>query len=133
MAKNSYTAIVEKEGDLYVALCPELDVASQGATIEGATSNLKEAVELFLETADAAEIKHRLHTEVFITRFEQRMGKLRVLSGRDACKILENTASTRKQGLASLPNERCLSPFLFSYNLIPGDRAKDADRRSGTS
>ena len=42
MAKNSYTAIVEKEGDLYVALCPELDVASQGATIEGATTNLKE-------------------------------------------------------------------------------------------
>jgi predicted RNase H-like HicB family nuclease len=70
MAKNSYTAIVEKEGDLYVALCPELDVASQGATIEGATSNLKEAVELFLETADTAEIQRRLHTEVFITRFE---------------------------------------------------------------
>jgi len=70
MAKNSYTAIVEKEGDLYVAFCQELDVASQGATIEGATSNLKEAVELFLEIADAAEIKHRFHTEVFITRFE---------------------------------------------------------------
>lgn len=74
MAKNSYTAIVEKEGDLYVALCPELDVASQGATIEGATSNLKEAVELFLETADAAEIKHRLRSEVFITRFEAAHG-----------------------------------------------------------
>ena len=74
MVKNSYTAIVEKEGDLYVALCPELDVASQGATIEGATSNLKEAVELFLETADAAEIKHRLHSEVFITRFEAAHG-----------------------------------------------------------
>ena len=70
MAKNSYTAIVEKEGDLYVALCPELDVASQGSTIEGATTNLKEAVELFLETADTAEIQRRLHTEVFITRFE---------------------------------------------------------------
>ena len=74
MAKNSYTAIVEKYGDLYVALCPELDVASQGATIEGATTNLKEAVELFLETADAAEIKRRLHTEVFITRFEAAHG-----------------------------------------------------------
>ena len=70
MAKNSYTAIVEKEGNLYVALCPELDVASQGATIEGATSNLKEAVELFLESADVTEIKRRFHTEVFITRFE---------------------------------------------------------------
>jgi predicted RNase H-like HicB family nuclease len=74
MTKNSYTAIVEKEGDLYVALCPELDVASQGATIEGATSNLKEAVELFLESADPAEIKRRLHTEVFITRFEAAHG-----------------------------------------------------------
>jgi predicted RNase H-like HicB family nuclease len=74
MAKNSYTAIVEKDGDLYVALCPELDVASQGTTIEGATSNLKEAVELFLETADAAELKRRLHTEVFITRFEAAHG-----------------------------------------------------------
>jgi predicted RNase H-like HicB family nuclease len=59
MANNSYTAIVEKEGDVYVALCPELDVASQGTTIERATSNLKEAVELFLETADPAEIKQR--------------------------------------------------------------------------
>ena len=48
MAASSYTAIVEKEGDLYVALCPELDVASQGTTVEEATANLKEAVELFL-------------------------------------------------------------------------------------
>ena len=74
MAKSSYTAIVEKEGDLYVALCPELDVASQGATIEGATSNLKEAVELFLESADVTEIKRQFHTEVFITRFEAAHG-----------------------------------------------------------
>lgn len=74
MAKNSYTAIVEKEDNLYVALCPELDVASQGKTIEEATANLKEAVELFLECADAKEIKRRLHTEVFITRFEAAHG-----------------------------------------------------------
>jgi predicted RNase H-like HicB family nuclease len=74
MVKNRYTAIVEKDGDLYVAPCPELDAASQGATIEGATSNLKEAVELFLETADASKIKQRLHSEVFITRFEAAHG-----------------------------------------------------------
>ena len=55
---------------MYVALCPELDVASQGATVEEATANLKEAVELFLECANPAEIKERLHTEVFVTRFE---------------------------------------------------------------
>lgn len=45
MPKNSYTAILEKEGDMYFALCPELDVASQGATVEEATANLMEAVE----------------------------------------------------------------------------------------
>jgi predicted RNase H-like HicB family nuclease len=74
MAGNSYTAILEKEGNLYVALCPELDVASQGATVEEATANLKEAVELFLECADSEEVKHRLHTQVFVTRFEAAHG-----------------------------------------------------------
>ena len=74
MPTNSYTAIVEREGNLYVALCPELDVASQGATVEQATANLKEAVELFLECADQEEIKRRLHTEVFVTRFEAAHG-----------------------------------------------------------
>ena len=74
MAKSSYTAIIEKEGNLYVALCPELDVASQGTTVEEATTNLKEAVELFLECADAKEIKRRLHTQVFVTRFEATHG-----------------------------------------------------------
>src|SRR3989337_2200164 len=58
----------------YVALCPELDVASQGATAEEATANLKEAVELFLESADPKEIKHRLHSEVFVTRFDATHG-----------------------------------------------------------
>ena len=74
LATSSYTAIVEKEGNLYVALCPELDVASQGPTVEEATANLKEAVELFLECADSDEIKRRLHTEVFVTRFEAAHG-----------------------------------------------------------
>jgi predicted RNase H-like HicB family nuclease len=70
MQKTSYTAIVEKEGDMHVALCPELDVASQGRTVEEATANLKEAVELFLECADPGEIARRLHGEVFVTRIE---------------------------------------------------------------
>jgi len=70
MPKSSYTAVLEREGDMYVALCPELDVASQGATVEAATANLKEAVELFLECADPDEIKRRLHSEIFVTRFE---------------------------------------------------------------
>jgi predicted RNase H-like HicB family nuclease len=67
MASERFTAILEKEGDMYVALCPELDVASQGSTIEEAKANLKEAVELFLECTDSEEIKQRLHTELFIS------------------------------------------------------------------
>ena len=70
MATSSYTAIIEKDGDLYVALCPELDIASQGTTIEDAKANLKEAVELFLECADPDEIRCRTRSEVFVTRFD---------------------------------------------------------------
>jgi predicted RNase H-like HicB family nuclease len=62
------TAIIE--GDGYVALCPELDVASQGDTIESARNNLQEAVELFLETAAPGEIERRSHSELFVTRLE---------------------------------------------------------------
>jgi len=57
--KSSFTAILEREGNLFVALCPELDVASQGATVEEATANLREAVELFQECADRSEIDAR--------------------------------------------------------------------------
>jgi predicted RNase H-like HicB family nuclease len=74
MPMSSYTAIVEREGDGYVALCPELDVASQGPTVEEATTNLKDAVELFLQCADPEEVQRRLHTEVYVTRFEAAHG-----------------------------------------------------------
>jgi len=74
MGTSTYTGIIEREGDLYVALCPELDVASQGTTVEEATANLREAVELFLESASPEEIRQRLHTEVFVTRFEAAHG-----------------------------------------------------------
>ena len=70
MATSSFTAILEREGDLYVALCPEFDIASQGVTVEQAVANLKEAVELFLEHADPAEIRQRHHAQVLVTRFE---------------------------------------------------------------
>lgn len=68
------TAIIEKEGTGYVSLCPELDIASQGDTIEGARDNLKEALELFFETASAEEIKHRLHGDVFVTQVDVAVG-----------------------------------------------------------
>ena len=64
------TAIIEREGNGYVGLCPELDIASQGDTIEVARNNLQEAVELFFETADPSEIARRRHSEVFVTRLE---------------------------------------------------------------
>ena len=70
MSTNHYTGIVEREGDGYVALCPELDIASQGESVEKALENLKEAVELFLECADEDEIKRRQHDQIFVTRFE---------------------------------------------------------------
>jgi predicted RNase H-like HicB family nuclease len=68
------TAIIERENDGYVALCPELDVASQGSSIEEARANLQEALELFFETADLAEVNERLHSEIFITRLEVAVG-----------------------------------------------------------
>ncbi|MBI4220279.1 MAG: type II toxin-antitoxin system HicB family antitoxin [Chloroflexi bacterium] len=74
MGTNTYTAVIEKEDDLYVALCPELDIASQGATIEEAKANLKEAVELFLECADPEEVRRRTRNEIFVTRFEASNG-----------------------------------------------------------
>ncbi|MBD0385739.1 MAG: type II toxin-antitoxin system HicB family antitoxin [Nostoc sp. C3-bin3] len=68
------TAIIEREEKGYVSLCPELDIASQGDTIEEARSNLVEALELFFETADPSEIQDRLITEIFITRLEVSVG-----------------------------------------------------------
>ena len=55
-------AIIEGEGDGYISLCPELDIASQGDNIEEARQNLIEALELFFETADPSEVKNRLPT-----------------------------------------------------------------------
>lgn len=72
--KRHVTAIIEREGNGYVALCPELDIASQGDNIEEARRNLVEAVELFFETAAPKEIKDRLHDEVLVTRLEVAIG-----------------------------------------------------------
>ncbi|MDE0078855.1 MAG: type II toxin-antitoxin system HicB family antitoxin [Caldilineaceae bacterium] len=58
------TTIVEREGDGYVSLCPELDIASQGETEAEARENLREALELFFETASAREIQERLHSNL---------------------------------------------------------------------
>lgn len=55
-----FTAIIERDGDGYVSLCPELDVASQGNSVEDAKRNLAEALELFFEVASSSEIQNRL-------------------------------------------------------------------------
>ena len=71
---QKFTAIIEREGDGYVALCPELDIASQGNSIEEARNNLIEALELFFEVADPSEIQNRLRSEVFVTQLEVAIG-----------------------------------------------------------
>ena len=68
------TALIQREDDGYVALCPELDIASQGETVESARENLKEALELFFECAPAEEIGRRMGGEVFITQIEVGVG-----------------------------------------------------------
>jgi len=68
------TAIIEREGSGYVSLCPELDIASQGDNVELARDNLREALELFFETASPEEIKERLHNDVFVTQIEVAVG-----------------------------------------------------------
>ena len=68
------TAIIEREDDGYVALCPELDIASQGSSIEEARTNLLEALTLFFETASRSEIARRGRNEVFITQVEVPVG-----------------------------------------------------------
>jgi predicted RNase H-like HicB family nuclease len=54
------TALIEREGDLFVSLCPELDIASQGDSVEDARANLIEALELFFEVASKSEVARRL-------------------------------------------------------------------------
>lgn len=68
------TAVIGKEGDGYVALCPELDIASEGGSVEAAHANLREALELFFECASAEEVGRRLHGDVYITQVEIPVG-----------------------------------------------------------
>jgi len=68
------TAIIEREGNGFVSLCPELDIASQGTSVEEARDNLKEALELFFETASEAEIADRLRRDVYVTQVEVAVG-----------------------------------------------------------
>jgi predicted RNase H-like HicB family nuclease len=59
---KTFTAVIQKEEELYVASCPEVGTASQGKTIEEAVANLKEATELYLEEFPLKENPHPLLT-----------------------------------------------------------------------
>lgn len=69
-----FTAIITAESGGFVSLCPELDVASQGVTVEEARDNLRDAVELFFECASPDEVRDRLAGEVFVTQLEVTVG-----------------------------------------------------------
>ncbi|MCW3108434.1 MAG: hypothetical protein JWQ09_2940 [Segetibacter sp.] len=71
---QNFTAIIEREDDGYVALCPELDIASQGDSIEEAKANLQEAIELFFEHASKGEMVSRLKNDIFITNMQIAVG-----------------------------------------------------------
>jgi predicted RNase H-like HicB family nuclease len=68
------TALIHREEDMFVALCPELDVVSQGETVESARDNLREAVELFLECASDEQVQDRIGGELFVTQIEVTVG-----------------------------------------------------------
>lgn len=65
MSIRTFTAVIHKEDDLYVAECPEVGTVSQGYTIEEAIANLKEATELYLEEFPLEEV-----TKPIMTTFE---------------------------------------------------------------
>jgi len=71
---HKLTCLIEREGSGYVSMCPELDVASQGGSIEEARGNLIEALEMFLESADPSEFQRRLRTELYVTPIEVSIG-----------------------------------------------------------
>tara|TARA_Y100000310_G_scaffold100506_2_gene98370 strand:- start:8674 stop:8886 length:213 start_codon:yes stop_codon:yes gene_type:complete len=59
---KTFTAVIQKEEELYVATCPEIGTASQGTTLEEAIANLKEATELYLEEFPLKKNGHPLLT-----------------------------------------------------------------------
>ncbi len=65
--QKAFTAVIQREEDMYVALCPELDVVSQGDTVQEARENVREAGQLFLEDAAPEEVEERLHDEQYVS------------------------------------------------------------------
>lgn len=74
MQARQMTAIIERQDDGFVALCPQLDIASQGDSIEEARANLTEALTLFFEIASPSEVSRRFQHDVFVTQVEVPVG-----------------------------------------------------------
>ena len=70
MATKIFTAVLHREDDLYVAECPEIGTVSQGATVEEAVANLREATELYLEEFPLPSVGKPL-----LTTFEAAIGE----------------------------------------------------------
>ena len=72
--QKQMTAIIEREGSGQVSFCAEVDISSKGDTVEEAREDLREAVELFFETASPTKIQQRFHDEIYITRLDIAVG-----------------------------------------------------------
>jgi predicted RNase H-like HicB family nuclease len=70
MKTMTFSAVLSPEDGGYVSLCPELDIASQGDTVDEALANLKEALEGFFEAASAEEVQRRLKKPALFTHIE---------------------------------------------------------------
>ncbi len=62
MTLKTFSAVLHREEDMYVAECPEVGTVSQGVTVEEAIANLKEATELYLEEFPLKEVEKPLLT-----------------------------------------------------------------------
>ena len=68
------TCIIEREGDSYVSLCPQIDITSQGNSVEEARNNLVEAIKLFFEMASPKEILAKVYSAIYVTQIDAAIG-----------------------------------------------------------
>ena len=68
MTARTFTAVVHREDDLFVADCPEVGTVSQSTSVAEAVTNLKEATELYLEEFPAPETGRALRTTLELVR-----------------------------------------------------------------
>jgi predicted RNase H-like HicB family nuclease len=93
------TAVIEKGDGLFVALCPELDIPSQGPTVEAARDNLREAIDLFFESASPADVASRLKADLYA--FEVSVGSAKIVDQKRESSFLK--ASTHSPASLMIP------------------------------